>query len=140
VSIRPEVVLARLAHLGAVLDQLERLRRLTPAERADPLHRLALERALHVAAEVILDLGHHLLAGRGHAVPAVYREVVPALGAAGIFPAELVMRLEGLAGLGNLLVHDYADVDVEQLWSLAETRTGDLRAAQAALAALPELG
>lgn len=138
-SIRPELVLARLAHLGAVLDQLERLRQLPLSKRQDALHRLALERALHVAAEVVLDLGHHLLAGRGLPIPRVYREVVPGLGAAGIFTPDLVERLDGLAGLRNLLVHDYAEIDADRLWQLADSRIADLRSAQAALAAIPEL-
>jgi uncharacterized protein YutE (UPF0331/DUF86 family) len=81
-----------------------------------------------------------VLAGRALPIPAVYRDVVPALGAAGIFDRSLVARLEGLAGLRSLLVHDYAQVDAERLWELADTRVADLRAALAALAALPELG
>lgn len=69
-TVRPAVILARLAHLAAVLDSLRRLRAMSGEERArDPLHRLAAERALHVAAEAIFDIGHHVLAGRGLPIP-----------------------------------------------------------------------
>jgi uncharacterized protein YutE (UPF0331/DUF86 family) len=45
---------------------------------------MAVERGIHVAAEVIFDIGHHVLAGRGLPVPAAYRDVVPALVQAGV--------------------------------------------------------
>ena len=139
-TVRPAVVLARLAHLGFVLDQLERLRALRAGGATDPVYDLGAERALHVAAEAIFDIGHHVLAGRGHPVPGTYREVVPALVAHGLFPAELASRFEGMAGLRNLLVHDYVRVDVALLWRAVEEHLGDLRAAHAAPSVLPELG
>jgi len=140
-TVRPEVVLARLAHLSRALAQLERLAALPRSQRAsDVLYQLAAERALHIAAEAIFDIGHHVLAGRGLAVPARYRDVLPALARAGVVPPDVVERVEGLAGLRNLLVHDYVDVDVERLWELLEGRLADLRVIQDSLAMLPELG
>lgn len=139
-TVRPAVVLARLAHLGAVLTQLERLRAMSATERADPLFRLAAERALHVAVEAVLDIGHHVLAGRGLPIPGTYREVVPALAAGGVLAAGLASRLEGMAGMRNILVHDYVDVDAKQIWAVIDQRLDDLREVHAALASLPELG
>ncbi|HEY6882308.1 MAG TPA: HepT-like ribonuclease domain-containing protein [Polyangiales bacterium] len=69
-TVRPEVVRERLAHLALVLTQLERLRSMPSEQRsADVLYQLAAERALQVAAEVLFDIGHHVLAGRGARVP-----------------------------------------------------------------------
>jgi len=141
VTVRPEVVLARLAQLARALAQIGRLTALTRQERArDPVNQFALERALHVAAEAIFDIGHHVLAGRGLGVPAQYRDILPALAAAGVISRESAARTEGLAGLRNLIVHDYADLDPERLWQLAETRLEDLRTLHAELSRLPELG
>lgn len=139
-TVRPAVVLARLAHLGEVMVQLQRLRALSAAERTDPLRELAAERALHVAIEAVLDVGHHLLAGRGHPIPATYREVVPALVLHGILATELGARLEGMAGMRNILVHDYVHVDPTQVWAVVDQKLGDLEDVHAAFAALPELG
>ncbi|MEM7205626.1 MAG: HepT-like ribonuclease domain-containing protein [Planctomycetota bacterium] len=122
-----------------MLAILRQLRDLTEAQRGEPVPGLALERALHVAAGVVLDVGHHVLAGRGQPIPGTYREVLPALGRAGVVGADLVERLDGLAGLRNLLVHDYADIDRDRLWDLVDRRLDDLAAAQAAFASLPEL-
>jgi uncharacterized protein YutE (UPF0331/DUF86 family) len=140
VTVRPGVVLARLAHLGQILGQLERLGGLAAEERlGDPLHQLAAERGLHVAAEAIFDIGHHLLAGRGRPVPPTYREVVPALVREGILEAALGSRLEGMAGLRNILVHDYVDIEPARVWQAVDDHLHDLKAVHAALSALPEL-
>ena len=139
-TVSKPVVMARLAHLGNVVRDLERLRGLPRITReTDAIANLALERALHVAAESVFDIGHHVLAGRGLAVPATYREVLPALARAGIIDTALLDRLEGLAGLRNILVHDYAAVESPRLWQLLDDRLGDLRAIYAALAAIPEV-
>jgi len=140
VTVSKPVVMARLAHLGNVVRDLERLRGLPRITReTDAIANLALERALHVAAESVFDIGHHVLAGRGLAVPATYREVLPALARAGIIDTSLLDRLEGLAGLRNILVQDYAAVESPRLWQLLDDRLGDLRAIYAALAAIPEV-
>jgi uncharacterized protein YutE (UPF0331/DUF86 family) len=133
------VILARLAHLGHALTQLRVLRDKPRGERADAINRLALERALQISAEAIFDLGHHILAGRGLSVPQTYREVIPALTEAGVWSADLASRLDGLAGLRNILVHDYVEVDGAQLWELVDHRLDDLASAQAALASIEEL-
>ncbi len=127
-------------HLSQVLVALRRLRAMPRDQRdADALHQLAAERALHVAAEAIFDIGHHVLAGRGLPIPSTYREVLPALVRAGVLDASVEARLVGLAGLRNILVHDYGDVDPARLWELVDGRLEDLEAAQSAFAALREL-
>lgn len=139
-TVRPAVVRARLAHLGFVLAQLERLRQLSPeARRDEPLHRMAAERGIHVAAEAIFDIGHHVLAGRGLPVPPAYRDVVPALVAAGVLDQAIATRLTGMAGLRNILVHDYVTVDEARVWQVLDEHLDDLGAAHQALGRLPEL-
>ena len=136
-TVKPAVVLERLGHLGFVIDQLERMKSLA---RDDTVVVLALERALQVAAEAIFGIGHHVLAGRGRPVPPKYRDVLPALAADGALSAEVAKKLDGLAGLRNLLVHDYGVVDAARLWALVDSRLEDLRAVHDALSRLPELG
>ena len=139
-TVRKPVVMTRLTHLGNVIRDLARLRALPQiARETDAIANLALERALQIAAEAIFDIGHHVLAGRGLDVPAKYREVLPALARAGVIDSTLLDRLEGLAGLRNILVHDYAEVELPRLWQLLDERLADLRAIHAAFAAIPEI-
>ena len=113
---------------------------MSSAERvADPLHHLAAERAIQVAAEAIFDVGHHVLAGRSRPVPSAYRDIVPALVAEGIFDGALGGRLNGMAGMRNILVHDYVDIDPARIWQVIDHHLEDLRQALSLLSALPEL-
>jgi uncharacterized protein YutE (UPF0331/DUF86 family) len=140
VTVSKPVVVTRLTHLGNVIRDLERLRALPRlARETDAIANLALERALQIAAEAIFDIGHHILAGRGLNVPATYREVLPAIARAGVIDTTLLGRLEGLAGLRNILVHDYVAVELPRLWQLLDERHEDLQAIHAAFAAIPEI-
>ena len=139
-TVRKPVVVTRLTHLGNVIRDLQRLRALPRiARETDTIANLALERALQIAAEAVFDIGHHILAGRGLDVPATYREVLPALARAGGIDTALLARLEGLAGLRNILVHDYVVVESPRLWQLLDERHGDLQAIHTAFAAIPEI-
>ena len=139
-TVSKPVVVTRLTHLGNVIRDLERLRALPRiAREIDAIVNLALERALQIAAEAVFDIGHHILAGRGLDVPATYREVLPALARAGVIDTTLLARLEGLAGLRNILVHDYVVVESPRLWQLLDERHEDLQAIHAAFAAIPEI-
>lgn len=51
-----------------------------------------------------------------------------------MIPLELAQRLGGAAALRNLLVHDYAEVDVVRLAAIVKGDLGDLRALAAAAA------
>jgi uncharacterized protein YutE (UPF0331/DUF86 family) len=140
VTVSKPVVVTRLTHLGNVIRDLERLRALPRiARETDAIANLALERALQIAAEAVFDIGHHILAGRGLDVPATYREVLPALARAGVIDTALLARLEGLAGLRNILVHDYVVVESPRLWQLLDERHEDLQAIHTAFAAIPEI-
>jgi uncharacterized protein YutE (UPF0331/DUF86 family) len=138
-TIRPAVVLARLQHLSRVLIELRRLSLLSSKEKAEFVIQLAAERALHVAAEAIFDVGHHVLSGRGLPVPTNYRGIAPGLFEAGILSKESADGLDGLAGLRNLLVHDYGEVDHARLWSMIETRLDALSRVHDELGSIPEL-
>ena len=139
-TVSKPVVVTRLTHLGNVIRDLERLRALPRiARETDAIANLALERALQIAAEAIFDIGHHILAGRGLDVPATYREVLPALARAEVIDTALLGRLEGLAGLRNILVHDYVVVELPRLWQLLDERLEDLRAIHAAFSVIPEI-
>lgn len=72
---------------------------------------LKAERCLQLCLQAILDIGTHIIAAESLGRPAGYEDVVPALGGAGIIAPDLVERLAGIAGLRNILVHDYLTVD-----------------------------
>lgn len=71
------------------------------------------------------------------AAPRTYREVFTGLAQAGILDRALAARLQEAAGLRNLLVHGYAELDDQRIFA-ALGRLDDLRAFAAAAARAAE--
>jgi len=122
----------RLARLDPSLTRLQGTHEAGQAAYlADPDERLRSERALQLAIQVCLDVGAHLVAGLGLAPPDEYRETFLRLGEAGVLGVDLARRLADAAGLRNLLVHGYADLDDAAVFA-ALGGLDDLRAFAAA--------
>jgi uncharacterized protein YutE (UPF0331/DUF86 family) len=118
----PEIFQRRLAKLE---ELLQRLRSMAVTPKASYLGDRGLqaqtERWLHLAAECVLDLAHHLIAERGWRAPSSYRDAIRVLAEAGILDDGLASELEQWAGLRNVLVHLYLDVDHEVIFEILQT-------------------
>jgi len=84
--------------------------------QADKHTRALSEHYMRIALEAILDLGRHVIVKTALGVPQEYREVGRILREKGVVPTELGKKLETLAGLRNVLVHLYWDVDYALLY------------------------
>jgi uncharacterized protein YutE (UPF0331/DUF86 family)/predicted nucleotidyltransferase len=74
------------------------------------------EHYLRLAIEATLDLGRHVVVKTGLGVPQEYREVGKILGEKGVVPVDLGKKLEAMAGMRNVLVHLYWDIDYTLLY------------------------
>lgn len=117
---------ARLEHLGELLTELDAIRDGgRDAYLAEWRTRLAAEHALQLAIQTCIDVGAHVVSEMGLKVPADYRGVFESLCPAGL-DLSLAERLAAAAGMRNILVHGYLDVDDEAVWN-ALGRLEDLR-------------
>lgn len=134
-----ERILDRLRRLDALLRLLDAVRAEGQETYLGDLDmRLRTERALQLALQIAIDVGAHLVSELGMPPPGDYRGVFASLRDGGLIDARLAARLGDAAGLRNLLVHGYADLDDREIWR-ALGRLDDLRAfAAAALAATGE--
>jgi len=80
--------------------------------------RSAIERNLQLAIESALDIGEHILAASSLRKPETYSEVLEILGEADILPEEFAARFSEATKFRNILVHMYAEVDVEMLCAI----------------------
>lgn len=121
-----EVISDRLAKIR---ESAGRLRPLAEDPKAsylsDPDQRLKVERLIEVAAQATIDVGSHLIAAKNLRKPHEYAEVFSILGEAKLLPAELAARLEKLAGLRNILVHEYLDINHILLHENLKTHLAD---------------
>ena len=114
--VRAEVVRKKLLDIG---ESLGRLRAWLPVtvERleSDLMLQCAVEHGLQIAAEALFDVGSHILAGEFQESVDEYREIPGRLRARAVLSEETAKRLDGLAGFRNVLVHEYADVDLRRV-------------------------
>ncbi|RLF09543.1 MAG: hypothetical protein DRJ98_07965 [Thermoprotei archaeon] len=80
---------------------------------------LALERALHRIAEAMLDICRHLVAVYSLGIVESYGEYPKRLAQAGKIPKELADELTKIAGLRNILVHRYLEINLDKLYEAA---------------------
>jgi len=85
--------------------------------QADKHIRALSEHYLRIAIEATLDLGRHVIVKTGLGMPQEYREVGKILREQGVVPANLGKQLEAMAGMRNVLVHLYWDIDYTLLYN-----------------------
>lgn len=114
--VRAEIVRKKLLDIG---ESLGRLRSWLPvtAERleSDFMLQWAVAHGLQIAAEALFDVGSHILAGEFHESVDEYRDIPGRLLARAVLSEAMARRLDGLAGFRNVLVHEYADVDLRRV-------------------------
>lgn len=114
--VRGEVVQRKLATIREAVVQLRTQGDVTTDRlAADVMLRWAVERGLQVAAEAVFDAGNHILAGEFSDPADEYAHVPQRLAAHGVITSATAARLRGLSGFRNVLVHEYAQVDLGRL-------------------------
>jgi len=123
-----DAVVRRLVLLDELLVDLDRARaRGVAAYRDDRGLRRQTERALQLALQVCIDVAAHVVAEEGLGMPDDARGLFGRLARAGHVDAALADRLAVAAGLRNVLVHAYVDLDDERVFA-ALSDLDDLRA------------
>jgi len=85
----------------------------------------AVERYLEVSLECVLDIGEMIISFRGLRKPETYKEIIEILGEAGILPEGFAARFAEAAKFRNILVHMYAEIDVEMVYEILQNNLGD---------------
>ena len=134
--LRKEALRERLAKLEEVVTRLTQIARVTREEfRTDYRHTWLAERGLELAAQAILDIGNHILAGQfGESAPE-YEEILTRLGAHRVLSDDLGGRLRGLGGFRNILVHGYLRIDPDKVYDALARSARDFTDFQAEIAA-----
>lgn len=119
--VRPELVRRKLQLIAEDLGRLTRFRDETLQSLAQDYVRMAaVERMLERMVTRAIDVNMHLIseltpADTDRITRITYRETFLRLAALGVYPPEFAERVADSAGLRNILVHDYNNVDAEIL-------------------------
>jgi len=116
VPLRVDAVEIRLLRLEEVISELTRLAGIDPDRlRANRSEMWAVERGLQLGAEILLDIGNHILVAEYGVSSREYGDIFRRLAERKVISQSLAERLDGLAGFRNILVHDYLDLDKERV-------------------------
>jgi len=77
----------------------------------------AAERYLQLSLEIVIEIGEMIIAKEGFRKPEKHREVIEILGENKIIPAPFAVKFAPSAGLRNILVHRYGEIDFEIVYS-----------------------
>jgi uncharacterized protein YutE (UPF0331/DUF86 family) len=70
---------------------------------------------VQASAQVCIDIANHVISSEGWRVPRDFRDAFTVLREQGVVAEELADSLRDLAGMRNVLVHLYDDVDDERV-------------------------
>lgn len=111
----------------ASVDRLRHLAKLSLEQfKNNPDNYAIAEHHLRRALQALLDLGRHLVVKSGWGNPANYREILALLERNGVLDGAFLVRVQGIAGYRNRLVHDYAEVSQDEMWSILQNQLEDL--------------
>lgn len=103
------------AKLRTIRELLDELAGLGAVDRirldAEPLTALAVERILCLVVELAFGCNSHISAALLTRAPETYRDSFTLAAEAGLIDIELAKTLQPSAGLRNVLVHAYLDID-----------------------------
>lgn len=120
---RLDLYLAETARIAstqqAILEQAREAmasgRSLSLLEQAGMLH------ALQVLVENAIGKAKHLLKAHGKTVPVSAYDAFGDLAQLGVFPAHELPRWSAIVGLRNRIVHDYMNIDMNQIVALVQS-------------------
>lgn len=117
-----------LTHMNRMLDLLEKLKeRGAEAVLTDEVAALAMERALHLSIEGIVDVGNALIDGFIMRDPGSYSDVVEILRDEQVITDEEAVILTRATEFRKHLVNDYTNVPAEEMFALVVAAVPALR-------------
>jgi len=107
-----QVIERRLLKLEQTLRKLKELSKVSWDEyKKDEGVQDRVERNFHIAAQICIDIGSHVIADCGYRPPCGYGDIFTVLMEEGLLPQNLANKMKQIAGFRNILVHDYLEVD-----------------------------
>jgi len=130
-----EEICHKLERLKGYVEELRNLRGLTRAELENkPVERAAVERFFQVSIESVIDICSMIISYEGLEKPDEYRKMISALDEVEVLDADFARDFSQVAGFRNVLVHQYAQVNLDLMYRFLQNRLSDFDAFAQAVA------
>jgi len=80
---------------------------------------------LQISIQTIIDIGNHILAALKENQIEEYVDIIDKLGEKEIIPKDFAVRIRGMAGLRNLLVHEYGIINIQKIYNVLQNNISD---------------
>lgn len=80
---------------------------------------------LQISIKVVIDVGNNMLASIGENQIEDYADIIDKLGKFEIIPVDFAKKIKGMAGLRNILVHEYGIIDIKKIYDILQNNLGD---------------
>ena len=122
------IALSHLTELDESLKDWERYQRYSLEDlQKDRDKRNMVLHAMLISIQAAIDISSHLISKNQLKRPTTYRETFELLGQAGMISEELAGELSDLAGLRNVLVHIYGELNLDEIHSVLQNDLKILR-------------
>ena len=123
----PDLVAKKLAQIETYVAELRKLAR--PERLKEDLRESRfVQHTLQVAAQAAIDVASHVVSDERLGEPSTNRELFDLLGRHSWIDGPLAAALGDMAGFRNVLVHGYADVDLDKVEDVLRHHLVDLLA------------
>jgi uncharacterized protein YutE (UPF0331/DUF86 family) len=120
------VVKKKLQELHRYLKELEASQNIPLDELKNSLAKQwQICHGLQLSIQTLIDIGNNILAAQGENQVEDYADIIDKLGEKNIIPLEFSRSIRGMAGLRNILVHEYARLDLSKIYSVLQNRLSD---------------
>lgn len=121
-----EQVILRLQRLKEYYKILKLIQKFSLKEiQTDPFKTGSLLHYLQLSIEVCIDVGQMIISAEGFKIPDKSAEVFLILGKEKILPARLAEKMAPLGGFRNLIVHEYAEIEMERVYKHLKNELSD---------------
>ena len=120
-----ERIMSKIAELDSYLDELKQVSPATFDEYQAVEKKRSCERLLQLCIEAAIDVCKMIVSGLKLGLPSDENDLFSKLNAKRIISNELAKTLREMRGFRNILIHEYAAVDDELVYSYVKTNIGD---------------
>ena len=125
-SVDKNIIMAKLGKLQQYLNYLRELRKSSFKDfMSDFKITGAVERYLQVSIECMIDIGNEIISSLQLQRPERYRDIPYILARSGVMPERFADTMASMIGFKNLLVHDYADINLKLVYEFLQTKLTD---------------
>lgn len=121
-----EVIREKFQELNRYLKELNDLKDMSWNEFSSSLRKQWMVfHGLQLCIQLVMDAGNHILAEMGENQIEDYADIIDKLGEKNIIPSEFAQAIRGMAGLRNILIHEYTRIDLNKIYEIFQNRLED---------------